>query len=243
MIISKNVCLLLLLTLAAYLILPTQGLAQKTEKGWINLFDGKTLKGWKKLGGTAHFSVEDGMIVGTAVANSPNTFLATEKEYGDFILEVDIKLESQQGNSGVQTRSHYDGKGLVYGRQVELDPSERKWSGGIYDEGRRLWLYPVTLNPKAQNAYKADDYNHYRIECIGNEMRTWVNGVPVAYLVDTIDQRGFIALQVHSIDKPELVGKKVWFKNVRIKTSDLKVAPFPKGVYVVNLQPNSLTAY
>ena len=197
------------------------------------------MSGWKRLAGTANFSVENGVIVGTTVAGSPNTFLATEKEYGDFILELDIKLESQQGNSGIQTRSHFNpagknGQGLVYGRQVELDPSDRKWSGGIYDEGRRLWLYPLTLNTKAQNAYRADDFNHYRIECIGNEMRTWLNGTPVAYLVDTIDQKGFIALQVHAVGKPELVGKKVWFKNIRIQTTNLKPAVFPKGIYVVN---------
>ena len=74
-------------------------------------------------------------------------------------------------------------------------------------------------------------------------MRTWLNGVPTAYLVDTIDQKGFIALQVHSVSKPDQVGKKVWFKNIRIKTKDLTPMPFPKGVYVVNYQPNQLNAY
>ncbi len=130
------------------------------SNGWTNLFDGKTLDGWKRLAGNATYNVENGMIAGTTVLNSGNTFLATEKEYGDFILEIDIKLESAKGNSGVQTRSHYDpsgheGMGLVYGRQVELDPSDRKWSGGIYDEGRRKWLYPLTLNTSAQDAFKA----------------------------------------------------------------------------------------
>lgn len=244
----KNFSLRLLISFIACIILSSFGFAQKAEKGWTNLFDGKTLNGWKKLGGTATYAIEDGVLVGTTVAGSPNTFLATEKEYGDFILEVDIKLESQQGNSGIQTRSHFNpaarnGQGLVYGRQVELDPSSRKWSGGIYDEGRRLWVYPLTLNAKAQNAYKADDFNHYRIECIGNEMKVWLNGTATAYLVDTIDPTGFIALQVHSVNKPELVGKKVWFKNVRIKTADLKPTPFPKGAYVVNYVPNSLNSY
>ena len=164
------------------------------------------------------------MIVGTTVANSGNTFLATEKQYGDFILELDIKIESDKGNSGVQTRSHYDpaghnGNGLVYGRQVEVDPSSRKWSGGIYDEGRRQWLYPLTLNTNAQDAFKATEFNHYKIECIGNEMKTWVNGIPVAYLVDTIDQKGFIALQVHQVRDAEEADKKIYFKNIRIKTT------------------------
>ncbi|MDB5199401.1 MAG: hypothetical protein JWO92_1364 [Chitinophagaceae bacterium] len=218
------------------------------QNGWINLFDGKTLNGWKSLAGAATFTVENGEIVGTTASNTGNTFLATEKEYGDFVLEVDVKLESPKGNSGVQTRSHYDaaakkGNGLVYGRQVEVDPSNRKWSGGIYDEGRRLWLYPLTLNPAAQNAYKADDYNHIKIECIGTEMKTWFNGVPAAYLVDTIDQKGFIALQVHAVGSPDQVGKRVWFKNIRIKTSGIKPTPFPPGTFVVNYVPNTLTAY
>ncbi|MGH2647655.1 MAG: 3-keto-disaccharide hydrolase, partial [Ginsengibacter sp.] len=178
------------------------------SKGWTNLFDGKTLNGWMRLAGNAVYSVENEMIVGTTVANSGNTFLATQKQYGDFILELDIKIESDKGNSGVQTRSHYDpsghnGKGIVYGRQVEVDPSSRKWSGGIYDEGRRQWLYPLTLNTNAQEAFKLNEFNHYKIECIGNEMKTWINDVPVAYLVDTIDQKGFIALQVNQVSNAD----------------------------------------
>ena len=197
------------------------------SNGWINLFDGKTLNGWKRLAGDAEYKVEDGMIVGHTVLNSGNTFLATEKEYGNFILELDIKIESEKGNSGVQTRSHFDaaaknGKGLVYGRQVEVDPSAAKWSGGIYDEGRRQWLYPLTLNTKAQDAFKVKEFNHYKIECIGNEMKTWVNGIPTAYLVDTIDQKGFIALQVHQVSSPDEVDKKIYFKNIRIKTTGVK---------------------
>ncbi len=229
------------------LVISSAGIAQSTEKGWTNLFDGKTLNGWKRLAGGATFAVENGVIAGTTVAGSGNTFLASEKEYGDFVLEADVKLESQKGNSGIQTRSHFDetannGKGRVFGRQVEVDPSDRRWSGGIYDEGRRNWLYPLTLNTKAQNAYKAD-FNHIKVECIGNEMKTWFNGVPCGYLVDTIDQKGFIALQVHAVGSPDQVGKKVWFKNIRIKTSGITPTPFPKGVYVVNYQPNTLNAY
>ena len=188
--------------------------SQSSGEGWTNLFDGKTLKGWKRLAGTANYSVENGMIVGSTVVGSGNTFLATEKEYGDFILELDIKIESPKGNSGVQTRSHFDpkgheGKGLVYGRQVEVDPSDRKWSGGVYDEGRRQWLYPLTLHPEAQGAFKKSDFNHYHIECTGNEIRTWVNGQAVAYVVDTIDRKGFIALQVHAISDAAEANSKI----------------------------------
>lgn len=218
------------------------------QTGWVNLFDGKTLNGWQRLAGSASYAVENGMIVGSTVLNSGNTFLATKKEYADFILELDIKIESAKGNSGVQTRSHYDpsghqGKGLVFGRQVEVDPSARKWSGGIYDEGRRQWLYPLTLNTSAQEAFKANEFNHYRIECIGNEMKTWVNGIPAAYLVDTLDNKGFIALQVHQVGSQEEAGKKIYFKNIRIKTTGLKATPFPPGIFVVDFVPNHLTAY
>jgi hypothetical protein len=221
---------------------------QSNSEGWMNLFDGKTLKGWKRLAGTANYSVENGMIVGSTVVGSGNTFLATEKEYGDFILELDIKIASPKGNSGVQTRSHFDpkgheGKGMVYGRQVEVDPSDRKWSGGVYDEGRRQWLYPLTLHPEAQGAFKKSDFNHYRIECTGNEIRTWINRQAVAYVVDTIDRKGFIALQVHAISDAAEANSKIYFKNIRIKTGNVKATPFPAGVYVVNLVPNNLTAY
>ncbi|ULT28797.1 DUF1080 domain-containing protein [Sphingobacterium sp. E70] len=177
---------------------------------------------------------------------TPNSFLITEKEYGDFILELDVKLEGSQTNSGIQTRSHLDpkandGRGKVYGRQVEIDPSSRAWTGGIYDEARRGWLYPLDLNENAKKAYKAEEYNHIRIEAIGDEMRTWINDIPVSYVVDTIDRTGFIGLQVHSIPA-ELDGKKVYFKNVKIKTTDLKSKDFPKDIYIVNLKPNEIVA-
>jgi len=219
--------------------------ASNDEGGWTNLFDGKTLQGWKVLGGQAPFKIEDGVIVGTTILSTPNTFLVTEKEYGDFVLELDIKLGAEI-NSGVQTRSHFNpnlnnGKGAVYGRQVEIDPSDRKWSGGIYDESRRQWLYPLSLNTDAQSLYKAGEYNHIKVECIGNETKTWLNGKPVAYVIDTIDQSGFIGLQVHSVSKKSDAGQKIYFKNVRIKTSNLQPEPFPSNVFVVNMQPNSLS--
>src|ERR1700761_268972 len=92
------------------------------QSGYQSLFDGKTLKGWKRLAGTADYKVENGQIVGMSVAGSGNTFLVTEKEFGDFILELDTKIDSPKSNSGIQVRSHFDpagheGKGLVYGKQ------------------------------------------------------------------------------------------------------------------------------
>ncbi|SEL74732.1 3-keto-disaccharide hydrolase [Parapedobacter koreensis] len=222
--------------------------SNEASDGWQSLFDGETLDGWRSVGGNAPYAIEDGAIVGTMTAGTPNSFLITENEYGDFILELDIKLEGETTNSGVQTRSHIDetannGRGRVYGRQVEIDPAPRAWTGGIYDEARRGWLYPLDLNEAAKAAYKKEAYNHIRIEAIGNEMKTWVNDIPVAHVVDTIDATGFIGLQVHSIGDSALAGKKVYFKNIRIQTENLQPQDFPQGIYTVNLTPNSLTAY
>ena len=232
----------------AFVFLFFHGNSTEAQKGWKDLFDGQTLKGWKRLAGTADYKVENGTIVGTTVTNSGNTFLVTENEFADFILEMDVRMNDTTSNSGIQVRSHFDpkgreGKGLVYGAQFELDPSARRWSGGIYDEGRRDWLYPGSLNPGGQDAFKIGQYNHIMIQCTGNEMKTWINGKAIAYLVDSLDHKGFIGLQVHGISKPEFAGEKVYFKNIRIKTADLENADFPVGIYVVNNLHNNLTDY
>ncbi|RYD89192.1 MAG: DUF1080 domain-containing protein, partial [Sphingobacteriales bacterium] len=137
----------------------------------------------------------------------------------------------------------YGGKGKVYGRQCEIDPSARDWTGGIYDESRRDWIYPLDLNTKAKGKFKIGEFNHIKIECIGNEMKTWINGVAAAYVVDTVDAKGFIGLQVHGITTEAQANKKVWFKNIQIKTTNLKPEPFDKGVYVVDFVANNLTNY
>lgn len=234
--------------LAAAASIGIQAASAQTKPGYTSLFDGKTLKGWKKLAGNAEYVVDNGVIIGTAVLNSGNTFLVTEKEYGDFVLELDVMTESNLTNSGVQVRSHYnpaghEGKGLVYGKQCEVDPSDRSWTGGIYDEGRRDWLYPMELNGKAKELWKTGEYNHIKIECIGNTTKTWVNGVAKAFVVDTLDNKGFIGLQVHAISEAGQAGKKIYFKNIQIKTGKLSLQPFSEDAYVVNLVPNKLSDF
>ncbi|KXU36550.1 hypothetical protein AXK11_04160 [Cephaloticoccus primus] len=204
------------------------------------LFDGQTLNGWKTAGGTAKFTVEDGCIVGHMAMNTPNTFLITEKHYGDFVLELDVKLEGANSNSGVQIRSYQTAGGQVRGKQVEVEPTRRAWTGGIYDEGGRGWLYPLDLNEAARSAYKPGEFNRIKVEAIGPNVKTWVNGVPASYVVDPIGREGLIGLQVHSIGTEVLVGKKVYFKNIRIQTKRLRPEPFPEEVHIVNLEPNSL---
>lgn len=229
-----------LLMLGTILFSSNSACEPSSQEQWRNLFDGQSLNGWKAVGGKAPYTIEDSVIVGTMTKGTPNSFLITEEEFGDFILELEIKLEGTETNSGVQTRSHINDKDRVYGRQVEIDPTPRAWSGGIYDESRRLWLYPVDLNENAKSAYKVEEYNHLRIEAIGDETKTWLNGVPVSYLIDTLDPTGFIALQVHSIPE-HLAGKKVYFKNIRIQTENLQPRDFPADVHIVNLKPNHLS--
>lgn len=214
---------------------------------WTSLFDGKTLNGWSIKAGTAKYKVEDGKIVGTSVPGSPNTFLITDKTYKNFVAEIDFLLDDTLINSGIQFRSQFDPKGnnrkgKVFGYQFEVDPSSRAWSGGIYDEGRRDWLYPLSMNPTGRSAYKHGEFNTARIECIDNQVRTFLNGVLTAQLVDTIQEPGFIALQVHSISKPEHAGKNIYWKNIRIKElPNFSKSPVSHHVPVINLLPNDLS--
>lgn len=234
----KNYLFLLLFTLSSSVCL-----AQKKDNaGWTSLFNGKNLDGWKQLNGKADYKVVNGEIVGTTKAGEPNSFLATAQDYGDFILELELLVDAQM-NSGIQFRSESKAdyqNGRVHGYQMEVDPSNRAWSGGIYDEARRGWLYTLEQNPSAKTAFKNGSWNKYRIEAIGNIIRTWVNGVPTANVVDELTPKGFIALQVHSIGKNDQPGKQIKWRNIKIQTKNLK-ATAPDQIAVVNLVPNNLS--
>jgi hypothetical protein len=199
-------------------------------EGWKPMFNGENLEGWVQRNGTAKYFVQDDMIVGEAVLNSPNSFLCSEQHYGDFILELEV-LVAPDLNSGIQFRSHSNEEyrsGRVHGYQCEIDPSPRAYSGGIYDEARRGWLSALGDNEKGRQAFHIGFWNHYRIEAIGNSLRTWVNGVNCANVADDMDASGFIALQVHGIgSKAALEGAQVRWKNIMIKTSDLEGARWP----------------
>lgn len=216
------------------------------DGGWKSLFNGKNLEGWKTLNGEAEFKVENGFITGSTKINTPNTFLATEELFDDFILELEIKNE-ETVNTGIQIRSNslseYN-NGRVHGYQVEIDPSKRAWTGGIYDEARRGWLYNLECNIEAKKAYKLNEWNKYRIEAIGNNIRVWVNGIQTADLIDDMTSKGFIALQVHSIgDNKANEGKKVFARNIRIKTSNIEKdkTPVNKKIKQISFLTNSLT--
>lgn len=201
----------------------------RNEDGWTVLFNGENLDGWQVLNGHADYEVVEGAIIGIAKMNTPNTFLATEKLYSDFILEYEAWIDDAL-NAGVQIRSNsiptYQ-NGRVHGYQVELDPSPRAWSGGIYDEGRRGWLYNLEANQPARKAFKNEQWNHFRIEAIGSHIRVWLNGIPTTDLVDEMTAEGFIGLQVHSIGDEALAGKQVRYRNIRIRTENLSTVQMP----------------
>ena len=233
---TKNIILVILIAVS---------ISTFSQRKWENLFNGKDFSGWKVLNGAAEYTIQDGAIVGHSKLKTPNTFLCTEKMYGDFILEMEFKVDEGL-NSGVQFRSNsfkeYN-NGRVHGYQYEIDPSQRSWSGGIYDEGRRGWIYPMDRNPESKTAFKTGEWNKLRIEAIGTSIRTWLNGVPVADIVDNLTATGFIGLQVHQIGSPEQVGKTVQWKNIRICTENPSkfITKLKKEIYQANCIDNSIS--
>lgn len=171
-------------------------------RGMTPLFDGQTLSGWTQRGGNASYTVQDHCIVGRTAPNQPNSFLCTTRAYRDFDLELYFKVDPGL-NSGVQIRSQStpDYKnGVVHGYQIEIDPSERAWTAGLYDESGRGWLVDLKDKPEAQRAFLQGEWNHLRIRAKGDEFSTWLNGVPVVQgFHDSMTPEGFIALQVHGV--------------------------------------------
>jgi len=177
------------------------------------LLNGRNLDGWTQRGGKAVYVIEDGAVVGRSVPNTANSFLCTSRSYTNFVLELEFKVATNL-NSGVQIRSECFEEarevmvgtksfkipaGRVHGYQVEIDPSDRAWTGGLYDESRRGWLNDLKSNEPAQKAFKQGEWNHFRIEANGESLKTWLNGVAAADLKDSVTAAGFIALQVHGV--------------------------------------------
>ncbi len=223
---TRTVTLLAALTLIG-LSFPAQG----ADDGWVSLFDGKTLDGWIQKNGTATYRVENGTIVGQTTPGSPNSFLCTEKEYGDFELEFDVKLMNDELNSGVQIRSQTkppegDEKfGRVNGPQVEIEATlaDGAQSGLIYGEACGGWMSP-DAESKRLKAFKDGEWNSYRVIAKGPRIQTWINGQPIEDLVDQekyeTHPKGFIGLQVHGVG--DRGPYEVAWRNIRIKVLDSK---------------------
>ena len=218
---------LLSLTLLAFSSLPLA----KAEDKWVSLFDGKTLDGWKVAShGKAKYEVKDGTIHGITIEGSPNTFLASEKEYGDFELEFEVKVHDKL-NSGVQIRSrekavadvdaNKQGLGVFHGPQVEIEAGPGK-AGYVYGESTKYgWLSPEPKNdPKlTHDFFKNGEWNNYRIVAKGPQIQTWINGHQVADLtheeIYKTHPKGHIGLQVHGIAAGTGPYDVAW-RNIRI---------------------------
>jgi hypothetical protein len=210
---------------------------------WINLFNGKNLDGWAEHSGNAKYMVEDGVLTGESVSGTGNSFLCTTQTFENFELELEYKCDALL-NSGVQIRSEVfpgatnamiGGKEFkfaadrIHGYQCEIDMDVargRMWSGGIYDEARRGWLFPTGGEKSAQSlafseqgrtVSKNGEWNKLRIVANGPLIKTWLNGVPRAEICDNVTPRGVIALQVHGVGADtNKVGLKVSFRNLRL---------------------------
>ncbi len=228
----------LLLGLLGLAGVPCTSTAQDGE--WIDLFDGETLNGWSIHSGFAEYRVEDGAIVGTAVKGSPNTFLCTDMEYGNFILEFEVLLEDNELNSGVQFRSQVaphemtfwfrDDEGnyrkrtiqedRVYGYQVEISAHASEGAGGVYDEARRAMMpwWPEKGSGESE-VFKDREWNHYRVECRGDHIRTIVNEMVISDFRDGLTLKGIIGLQVHDVGNDPTPYRVRW-RNIRLLPLD-----------------------
>lgn len=162
---------------------------------------------WAPRGGAAEYAFGDGKLRGVARAGTPNTYMASVERFGDFELLFEVKVHPEL-NSGVQIRSDVDGgfenrTGQMTGFQVEIDPSERAWSGGLYEAGARAWVHPLHAAPYARRAWRQGEWNRYRVVADGPWVRTWINGVPAAEVFDDARLEGHLGLQVHNIPAPE----------------------------------------
>jgi hypothetical protein len=183
----------------------------ETETAFTPLFDGSSLAGWHKVGGTGEYHVEDDSIVGIGKNAKPNTFLISDRTYRNFDLRFSFRNEV--GNSGVMFRAlQKPGEnGRVFGYQCEQDHRpQRAWTGGLYDEARRKWLQPHSTDPRGQAAFteegktliKWDDWNDVRILCVNESIKIWLNGKLRVDFIDTDETNytpeGFLGLQVHA---------------------------------------------
>lgn len=183
---------------------------------WTPLFNGENLDGWANPYDWGKAWVENGEI---RLRASEKFFLVTDSTFRDFVFEGEVQLPDRESNSGFMFRAQVD-TNRVYGYQAEVDPSDRAWSGGLYDEGRRGWLHPaegdsvagVSFRRNHGDTFNPDGWNEYRIRTEGDRLTIWVNGERTTAVRDTVDREGVIGLQHHGED-----GKVYRFRDLRIR--------------------------
>ncbi len=193
---------------------------------WVSLFNGRDLTGWKivALTNPAPVVVEDGAMVLRQRSNTiEHTFVASEREYDDFILELDVK-DDPGFNSGILLRcvdASADAKVRLNAYQVKIDNTPRAWTGGVFDDfgDSWKWLHDLADNERGRAAFKLGEWARFRIECIGATIKVWVNGVPTCHLVDEKYRKGRIAFKIHSLgNNPKAAQSAIRLKNIRFIT-------------------------
>lgn len=192
--------------------------AKKTTE-WHNLVDGD-LSQWKNPYSYGEAKLIDGEV---HLKADKKFFMVTKEKFANFIYEGEIHLPEGKANSGMMFRCHVE-PGKVFGYQAECDGSDRKWSAGLYDEGRRGWIWPTKKGPDKDSsqayfkkpeiagALKRNDWNLYRITCIGSKIKIELNGTVITELEDDTDASGHFGIQHHG-EK----GQTYRFRNLRVK--------------------------
>ena len=192
---------------------------------WEPLFKDASLSNWENPYDWGKAEYKDGVV--SLSSDKSKWFLLTKKEYANFVFEGEIKMPVNEGNSGFMFRCQKD-KNKVWGYQAEVDTADRKWSGGLYDEGRRMWFASpnrdhangqlekdqsiAAFRARAGECYKQGQWNTYRIICIGDHIQIFVNDVLTTDVYDGMDLTGYIGIQHHG-EK----GLVYQFRNLRIK--------------------------
>jgi hypothetical protein len=183
------------------------------------LFDGKTLSGWE--GNPAIWRVEGGALTGGSLTETVkvNEFLATTREYSDFLLRFEIKLTGQEGfiNSGFQIRSQREPTSSeMIGYQCDFgDPN---WWGAIYDESRRNRVLSPSDMSRVGPVIRRNDWNEYIIRADGPRITTWINGRMGTDYRETdssIPLSGRLGIQVHGGGKALVQVRNIAIQEIR----------------------------
>lgn len=186
------------------------------EQGWRSLFDGESLAGWSNPYEWGTATVEEGEI---RLVGDRKFFLVTEESFSDFEFEGEVLLPDTMSNAGFMFRANVE-PNLVSGYQAEVDPTGRRWAGGLYDESRRGWLVPAARDTAAARAFREGpgaafqptEWNRYRIRAVGDSIEIHVNDVLTVAYRDSEDASGPIGIQHHGED-----GKVYRYRNLRIR--------------------------
>ncbi|HEY0244791.1 MAG TPA: DUF1080 domain-containing protein [Mucilaginibacter sp.] len=235
---------ILLIVLTLLFLIPK--VQAQPAKAWKSIFNGKDMQGWTVVEKIANVHVADSSFIIHMTANTHrHAYIRTDEKFGDFILELDVKKDTIY-DSGIMLRCVDTPDSLVslQGYQVKLDPHpERMWNGSVFDDFgddknfRYHWFYTIEHDDRARAAFKNMQWNHFRIEAIGNNIKVWINGVPITNMLNNKYTKGYIALKLHYLqNKPENEKYSAQFKNIRVV--DKGAAKYARAMDIPTTQVN-----